>query len=1190
MSAQFAKVKYSLYNSDSVQAESDDDVGSESSLSNLNSKYISRKIKFCKETKVDLETSTITKSFDESEAAGEPAITLQQVLRDENLNQLRTYLDNLSLEACRLRINKLDVNKRAPLHYAARYNLVAATQLLIDRGADVNIEGEDGLTPLHFAARYGYIKVNKCLTEQSAESPIDESETVISVLIDGGAHVNCQDNYGMTPLHYAAMRGNKFATIQLLKSNKINTETSDKQEMTALHCAANYNSPDVVKFLLEAGAHPEATDENMSTPLHLAATTGSKKIIILLLNSVEEHGGHDKLRKYVDEKNISGYTALHSAVMKGHLDIVKILLEKGADVKLTFDHSSHPLHLAAVSGDVDIVKCLLQHGAAVNCVNNFGETPLHKAAAFNACEVIDFLLQNGAGIESHDNAHFTPLLIAVAEGHVEAIKTLLRFEADINVLDNMDRTVIFWAAQEDHPVSLMTLLKLGNSTALVDLVNRCDHYDNSPLHIAALKGYSDVTEILLKNGAEIERKNEHEQTPLHLASKHGHVDVASLFIKHNKTIVSTEDENANTPLHLAALWGHINMVCNLLNAGANIEARNCYLWTPLDCAASRGWKRCCQCLLNAGANVDSVDKSKATPLHLAARDGHRGVVKLLLKFGANIAQCDKNGKNCLDLAIDNGHEDVALEILSDPNWEAVLRNESDENKYGVHQTPLRRLIRQMPDVAEHVLDQCIVKNHFPEDHLQHQVTFNYEFLDDMFACYKPYLYDGHELSDTVSHSESTVFTGSNIYDDSGYVKNKVMPYISDKEILKYNHPLMLMVSYGREDLLSHPLCESLLRRKWKYYGRYVYYSNLLVFILFLIFLTGYVVTAVPPCPLEDVEEMDPNCCSLKNYTCQPYIGKCDSNMEQVFPRICRNFIYILALIHLLKEIYQIHQNGRRYLNLENALEWSCYLSALIFVADLTECSSESGIREVWQWELGSLSIFSAWMVLLMFISKFPFLGIYVIMFFQILSTFVNFSFVFFLFVVAFALGFYAVLQNQNPFENPGEAIIKTGVMMIGEIEFDAIFNEPDNKVYFKGPTYALFIIFLLIMAVIIMNLLIGLAVDDIKGVQEKAELKRLAMKVELVLTVERILPVVVLRKCIFKYRHFFPNSWKNYPWYLKCFRVNQTLTPKLPKNALDVVEEKQAKLSKQVKEIQETVFQVQKDVKHIIASMKKQGS
>ncbi|GBO04932.1 Transient receptor potential cation channel subfamily A member 1, partial [Araneus ventricosus] len=164
----------------------------------------------------------------------------------------------------------------------------------------------------------------------------------------------------------------------------------------------------------------------------------------------------------------------------------------------------------------------------------------------------------------------------------------------------------------------------------------------------------------------------------------------------NKTIVNAEDENANTPLHLAALSGHYNMVSVLLHAGANIEAKNCYLWTPLDCAASRGWKRCCLYLLKAGAHVDTVDKSKATPLHLASREGHRGVVRLLLHSGATIAQCDKNGKNCLDVAIDKGHEEVAIEILSDAKWEAVLRNETDQNKFGAHQTPLRRLIRHMP--------------------------------------------------------------------------------------------------------------------------------------------------------------------------------------------------------------------------------------------------------------------------------------------------------------------------------------------------------------------------------------------------------------------------------------------------------------------------------------------------------------
>ncbi|GBO22879.1 hypothetical protein AVEN_85007-1 [Araneus ventricosus] len=97
-------------------------------------------------------------------------------------------------------------------------------------------------------------------------------------------------------------------------------------------------------------------------------------------------------------------------------------------------------------------------------------------------------------------------------------------------------------------------------------------------------------------------------------------------------------------------------------------------------------------------------------------------------------------------------------------------------------------------------------------------------------------------------------------------------------------------------------------------------------------------------------------------------------------------------------------------------------------------------------------------------------------------------------------------------------------------------------------------------------------------------------KVELVLTVERILPVVVLRKCIFKYRHYFPNAWKNYPWYMKLFKVKQIFAPKFNKSALEVVEEKQAKLNKQLKEIQENIFQMQKDVKHILSTVKKEGS
>ena len=74
----------------------------------------------------------------------------------------------------------------------------------------------------------------------------------------------------------------------------------DKQEMTPLHCAANYNSPEVVELLLEAKADPEAYDENYSTPLHLAATTGNKEIVLLLLDAFEKRQKEGKLKEVKD--------------------------------------------------------------------------------------------------------------------------------------------------------------------------------------------------------------------------------------------------------------------------------------------------------------------------------------------------------------------------------------------------------------------------------------------------------------------------------------------------------------------------------------------------------------------------------------------------------------------------------------------------------------------------------------------------------------------------------------------------------------------------------------------------------------------------------------------------------------------------------------------------------------------------
>uniref|UniRef100_A0A914W3X7 Ion transport domain-containing protein n=1 Tax=Plectus sambesii TaxID=2011161 RepID=A0A914W3X7_9BILA len=182
----------------------------------------------------------------------------------------------------------------------------------------------------------------------------------------------------------------------------------------------------------------------------------------------------------------------------------------------------------------------------------------------------------------------------------------------------------------------------------------------------------------------------------------------------------------------------------------------------------------------------------------------------------------------------------------------------------------------------------------------------------------------------------------------------------------------------------------------------------------------------------------------------------------------------------------------------------------------------------WQWELGSVCVFLAWINLVLMIRKFPRFGIYVVMFTDILKTFSRFFLVFVLFVTAFAMGFFVLFQNRPSFSNVRISMMKTSVMMVGELDFDGLFSNPStehSETTFNRPfAYALFMFFLIVMTILLMNLLIGLAVDDIKAVQEKAVLKRLAMQVELVLHVERALPDKARRRYMLGRQKLFPNQ------------------------------------------------------------------
>ena len=441
-----------------------------------------------------------------SVAAEAGDIRLKEAVKNRDYETMRALLEQGA------DVNAPEGDGATTLHWAVRWDDGEAADLLLRGGADVNAANEYGVTPLSLAC-------------------INRSPTMVERLLAAGADPNAATSMGETALMTCARTGSVDAVTALLDrgASNINAKETSRGQ-TALMWAVAQGHPEVVRILIERRADVHARTQPRSLLVSLdgrGSGDGNAEISLggfTPLLFAARQGGIDSARLLLDagsdvnETAPDGASVLVVASFSGHSELGAFLLDRGADPNAA-GAGYAALHTAVLRSDLPLVKALLAHGAEPDIRltkgsrvprathwwvlpgSLAGATPFSLAAKYAEVEIMSVLASQGADAWLGLLDKTTPLMMAAGAtwGNGE--------------VDRRDRRVAHEIAEplqtDERPSLAATRLALQ----LGAYVNGQNQDGNTALHSAARKAWPSVVELLVAYGGDLGIKNDDERTP-----------------------------------------------------------------------------------------------------------------------------------------------------------------------------------------------------------------------------------------------------------------------------------------------------------------------------------------------------------------------------------------------------------------------------------------------------------------------------------------------------------------------------------------------------------------------------------------------------------------------------------------------------------------------------------------------------